>query len=97
MAAKRVQADDIVKMNELYKVIGTYAGVAREVGFSAGTVKRYIIADYVPQASMIPIEKREFVVPAMGELVYPKNWNDFLKLTDEEINDIKELQKNISI
>ena len=39
-AARRVTDEDIKKMNELYLEIGTYAGVAREVGFSGSTVKK---------------------------------------------------------
>ena len=97
MAVKRVQPEDIIKMNELYLTIGTYAGVARAVGFSAGTVKRYIIADFTPQAEMKPIEKIEFEIPSMNELVYPENWDDFLQLSTEEKEAIKELQKTISL
>lgn len=97
MAVKRVQPEDIIKMNELYLTIGTYAGVARAVGFSAGTVKRYIITDFTPQAEMKPIEKIEFEIPSMSELVYPENWDDFLQLSTEEKEAIKELQKTISL
>ena len=41
--AKKVQPDDIQKMLELYQSLGTYAAVAREVGFSASTVRKYIL------------------------------------------------------
>ena len=44
--ARRVTEKDIVKINRLYKKIGTYAGVARETGFSPSTVKRYVIPDF---------------------------------------------------
>lgn len=37
-------------MNELYCKIKTYAGVAREVGRAASTVKRYIDPTYIPKA-----------------------------------------------
>ena len=52
MATKRklVQPSDIIAMNEAYLKIGTYAGAARATGWSASTVKRYIIPDYKPQA-----------------------------------------------
>lgn len=46
---KKVTQDEIVRMNDLYLVIGTYSGVARETGRSPSTVKRYIISDYTPQ------------------------------------------------
>lgn len=47
--AKKVTQDEILRMNELYLVVGTYSGVAREVGRSPSTVKRYIVSDYTPQ------------------------------------------------
>ena len=43
MPRKLVEPQDIIKMNELYKELGTYAAVARKVGFSPTTVKKYII------------------------------------------------------
>lgn len=46
---RKVTQDEIVRMNDLYLVIGTYSGVARETGRSPSTVKRYIISDYTPQ------------------------------------------------
>lgn len=94
-AVKRVQADDIIKMNELYLTIGTYAGVARAVGFSAGTVKRYIQENYVPQDKIKPIEKIEFEIPAIKDFVYPKSWNEFLQLSVEELEGMKTLQQSI--
>lgn len=97
MGVKRVQPDDIIKMNELYIVIGTYAGVAREVGFSAGTVKRYIIADFVSKDKMEPIDRIDFNIPSMSQLKYPKDWDAFLQLAKEERVNIKELQKTISL
>lgn len=47
--AKKVTQDEILRMNELYLVVGTYSGVAREVNRSPSTVKRYIMSDYSPQ------------------------------------------------
>ena len=47
--AKKVTQDEILRMNDLYLAIGTYSGVAREVGRAPSTVKRYIISDYTPQ------------------------------------------------
>ena len=44
----RVSPDDIINFNNLYLKYRTYAGVARETGFSASTVKKYIIPGYEP-------------------------------------------------
>lgn len=94
---KLVQPSDIIAMNEAYLKIGTYAGAARATGWSASTVKRYIIPNYKPQAEPEPIEKIKFVIPLADTLKYPDSWSDFLTLSEEEIKGIKELQKTISI
>ena len=41
--AKRLTDEDKDLIAEKYKEIGTYAGVARETGFSASTVKKYAL------------------------------------------------------
>jgi hypothetical protein len=58
--AKRVQESDITRMLELYKELGTYAGVAREVGFSASTVRKYIIENNGTAATNVPVEIQVF-------------------------------------
>lgn len=94
---KLVQPSDIIAMNEAYLKIGTYAGAARATGWSASTVKRYIIPNYKPKAEQESIEKIELVIPPADILKYPDSWSDFLTLSEEEIKGIKELQKTISI
>ena len=94
---RTVQPHDIIAMNEAYLKIGTYAGAARATGWSASTVKRYIIPDYKPEAEREPITKIEFLIPPVDTLEYPDSWSSFLTLSEEEIKGIKELQKTISI
>jgi len=94
---KLVQPSDIIAMNEAYLKIGTYAGAARATGWSASTVKRYIIPDYKPEAKREPIKKIEFAIPSADTLKYPDSWSSFLTLSEEEIKGIKELQKTILI
>ena len=97
MSKKRrtVQPEDIIKMNEAYLTIGTYAGVGRATGWSGSTVKRYIIPGYEPKAKQEPLIKEDFVIPDAETLVYPENWETFLSLTEEELIASKELQKSI--
>jgi hypothetical protein len=46
--ATKITTDTIKQINELYIKLGTYAAVARELGIAASTVKKYVVADYVP-------------------------------------------------
>jgi transposase-like protein len=40
---KRVSEEDKALFVELYEQLGTYSAVAREVGFSASTVRKYVL------------------------------------------------------
>ena len=56
--AKKVTQRDIEQMNEAYLTIGTYSGVARALGWSASTVKRYINPNY----TRVSIVKKEITI-----------------------------------
>lgn len=97
--AQRVTQDDIIKMNNLYLQLHTYAAVAREVGFSASTVKKYIIKNYAPPAKLV---KQEFHLSDLPKSNYTafnmvKNWGDMCVLSDKEKEEIKELWKELAI
>jgi len=99
MPRKLVQESDIIEMNELYKKLGTYAAVAREVGFSASTVSRYIKKDFIPQEN-INVIKFSGQILDINSIELPKNaeeWKQFLRLSEEELIGCKELQKEILI
>lgn len=55
MGAPRVTPQEIVKMQQLYAKLGTYAAVAREIGRSADTVSRYVQMKGVPQNVRIAV------------------------------------------
>nr|DAG74472.1 MAG TPA: KorB domain [Caudoviricetes sp.] len=93
----RVSPEDIIKFNDLYLELKTYAGVARETGFSASTVKKYIIKDYVP-AEKIETQKFSGDLPEfVPEIFRKQDWVSFLDMTKEEYEEIKELWKEMSL
>ena len=49
--ASKVTNEDILRINELYYKHKTYAEVARQTGFSASTVKKYVILNWAPVAT----------------------------------------------
>ncbi len=53
MGAKRVTPQEVVKMQQLYKQLGTYAAVGTIMGRSSSTVARYVKMDDVPRALSI--------------------------------------------
>ena len=56
MGAKRVTPTEIVEMQRLYRQLGTYAAVAREVGRSASSVSKYVQMKGVPANIRIAVE-----------------------------------------
>lgn len=87
--ANKVTPDDILQMNTLYLELKTYAAVARKTGFSAGTVKKYIIPNF-----SIPKEK----IIWNGELQEPGSFIiQKTNLTQEEKLNLEELRKELDI
>lgn len=93
----RVSPDDIIKFNDLYLKLKTYAAVARETGFSASTVKKYIIKDYT-LTEQVEKQKFEGELPEfVPEIFRQQNWTSFIDMKPEEHEEIKELWKEMSI
>lgn len=97
--AKKVTTDDILKMNELYYKYHTYAQVARETGFSASTVSKYVDKNWKPiQTENI----KHFTIPMLPEFNTYKfkdveNYGDLCVLTEREQEEIKELWGELAI
>ena len=56
MGAPRITPEEIIKMQRLYRRLGTYAAVAREVGRSASSVSKYVQMRGVPANIRIAVE-----------------------------------------
>lgn len=97
--ARKVTQEDIIQMNELYLTLKTYAAVARETGFSASTVSKYIQKDYVPKAQ-IEIKKYDGTKMPSPDLAIFKgieNLGEICVLTENEKAGIEELWKEMAI
>lgn len=97
----KITNEMIVQINELYKEIKTYSGVARKLGIAATTVKKYVQSDYIPKAELQfkPIDVfacrnviEHYTLPAEA-------FNNplLLDLTKEEYEEIQELWKELSV
>jgi len=88
---------DIAKMNELYLTIKTYAGVAREIGCSPSTVKKYIIPNF-KKVDVSEIKRWGQYEPNRIEFDFTNpDWWTILSLTEEEKEGMKELFREIEI
>lgn len=99
--ASKVTNEDILRINELYYQTHTYAEVARQTGFSASTVKKYVIPGWVPvddtkvvrfDLADLP-DHRRAVVKFRGV----DNYGDLCVLASYEKEEIKELWEELVV
>lgn len=95
--ANKVTTDDIRVFNEKYYVCHNYAQVARETGFSAGTVKRYIIPDWKPIDESTIVRFNEPLPDIDTTIFRLKRWGKLCELSEEEKEEIRLLQKEVSV
>lgn len=86
---KRVTQDDIIAMNEAYLACGTYSGAAKATGWSASTVKKYIIDGYKSEQKVKAIDIGLPPIEEIADRLPP--WYDITCLTPEEEKEIKQL------
>lgn len=92
---KRVGPDDIIKINEAYLACGTYSGAAAATGWSASTVKKYVISDYKSEQKVEAVDIELPPIEEIAEKLPP--WYDITCLTPEEEKEIKLLWKEMLI
>ena len=56
MGARHISPEEIVEMQRLYRELGTYAAVAKEIGRSASSVSKYVQLKHVPRNIRIAVE-----------------------------------------
>ena len=93
--ARRVSEEDIKLMNEAYLLCGTYSGVAKATGWSASTVKKYIVSDFKSESTQKTIE---ISIPSVEDTItYLCNHNNLSCLTEEEKKEMKNLWKEVLV
>ena len=99
--ANRVTQENIIEMNEIYLKCGIYAETARRTGFSASTVKKYIIPNYISKEAIVitnPFSIND--IPAFNKEKFENaDWSDdsLYRPTAAEIEDLKELWKEMLV
>lgn len=99
--ASKVTNEDILRINELYYKYKVYAEVARQTGFSASTVKKYVIPGWQPVQVENIIHFDIAQLPDFTEAVKIfrgiDNYGNLCVLTDYEKKEIKELWKELAV
>lgn len=91
----KLTEEQILLIQATYKEIGTYSGVAKKLGFSPTTVKKYVEVD-----APAPVKAR--AVTPFNLKIYPIDMIDFsfsketwTSLTEKEKEGVKLLQEEI--
>ena len=93
----RVTQEDIVHSNHVYYKCRTYAETARQTGFSASTVKKYVIVGYTP-AENVPVTKFDKPLPEFSaERFLCDDWGKFCEYSDEELVRMDEVRRELPI
>ena len=96
----RVTSEDILRMNEIYYKTHVFAEVARQTGFSASTVRKYIDVNWRPveqrnvirfEISQIPVDLDTSIFRGLD------NYGDLCVLTGREKEELKELWEEMAI
>lgn len=78
--AARISKEQIKQMVELYAQLGTYSGVAKQLGISAATVSRYIKEAQTAVSQITPCAAE----PLPVESISLETIKSFAELTPEE-------------
>lgn len=94
---KVIKFNDILEINRLYLQYKTYSGVARALGISASTVKKYIIDGF----SLVRVEDikhfKEKEIPGLNVDIFKENWKSICKLKPEEVLELNDLWKELEL
>ena len=99
--ASKVTNEDILRINELYYKHKVYAEVARQTGFSASTVKKYVIPGWEPVAVENIIHFDIAQLPDFTKVtelfVNLDNYGDLCILTQFEKQQMEKLWEELAI
>lgn len=99
--ANKVTNEDILRINEIYYKTKVYAETARQTGFSASTVKKYIIPGWKPivveNIARFSLEQLPDYKEAVKIFQGVDNYGYLCQLTPSEIEEIKELWEELSV
>ena len=97
--ASRVTSEDILRMNEVYYKTHVFAEVARQTGFSASTVRKYVDVNWKPVENENIIKFDMNDLPEFDTTCFKgiDNYGDLCVLTEREQEEMKELWGELSI
>lgn len=95
----RVTSEDILRMNEIYYKTRVFAEVARQTGFSASTVRKYVDVNWKPVEldKIIKFDLNNLPEFDTTPFKHVSDYGAMCILDDEEIDQIRELWKELAV
>lgn len=95
----RVTSEDILRMNEIYYKTHVFAEVARQTGFSASTVRKYVDVNWKPVVTENIIRFELSQIPEFDGSIFRgiDNYGELCVLTEQEKEEMKELCKELAV
>ena len=97
--ANRVTSEDILRINEIYYKTRVFAEVARQTGFSASTVRKYVDVNWKPVENENIIKFDMNDLPEFDTTCFKgiENYGDLCVLTEREQDEMKELWSELAV
>jgi predicted nuclease of restriction endonuclease-like RecB superfamily len=95
----KVTNEDILRINEVYYKVKTYAETARQTGFAATTVKKYVIPGWKPVVQEAAKRFRIEDIPEVSTAMFAgiNNYGYLCTLSTIEVNEIEELWEELAV
>ena len=97
--ANRVTSEDILRMNEIYQKNNVFAEVASQTGFYASTVRKYVDVNWKPVEldKIIKFDLNNLPEFDTTPFKHVSDYGAMCILDDEEIDQIRELWKELAV
>lgn len=97
--ANRVTSEDILRMNEIYYKTHVFAEVARQTGFSASTVRKYVDTNWKPVVNENIIRFEFNQIPEFDSSIFRgiDNYGELCVLTEREKEELKDLWGELAV
>ncbi len=95
----RVTSEDILRMNEIYYKTHVFAEVARQTGFSASTVRKYVDVNWKPVENENIIKFDMNDIPEFDSSIFRgiDNYGDLCVLTEREKEEMIDLWRELAV
>lgn len=97
--ASKVTSEDILRINEIYYKTKVYAETARQTGFSASTVKKYVIPGWQPVVIENIVRFELSQIPEFDSSIFKgvDNYGDLCVFTEREKEEIEGLWGELAV